>query len=103
MLTTFLFAASSGISPSNSFTLGFVSSAVLVNSFMEMEYLAIIATANRSIHFSHSIDGDFDASCQNSGKPTSNELVDEEFVDCDDDEDEARSAMLQCLVKTTVE
>ena len=70
MLTTFLFAVSSVISPGSDFTLGFASSTVLVNSFIDMEYLAIIATANRSHHFSHSIDCDFEASCQNRGNPT---------------------------------
>ena len=99
ILTTFLFAASSGISPNNAFTLGFVSTADLVNSFMEIEYLAIIATANRLTHSSHFIPGVFDASCQNSGNPTSKELVVVEFAECDDDDDDVRSAKLQCLDK----
>ena len=57
---------------------------------MEIEYLAIIATANKSIHFSHSIDGHFDASCQNSGSATSKELVVVELAydDNDDDDDD---------------
>ena len=58
-----------------------------------MEYLAIIATANKSIHFSHSIDGELEASCQNRGSPTSSEFVDDELDD--DAEVEARSAMLK--------
>ena len=62
MLTTFLFAASSAIFPRSAFTLGFASCTILVNSFIDMEYLAIVATVNRSIHFSHSIDGKFEAS-----------------------------------------
>ena len=72
MLTTFLFAVSSAISPRSDFTLGlgFPSSTVLVNSFIDMEYFAILATANRSLHFSHSIDCDFEASCQNRDNPT---------------------------------
>ena len=47
IFASFLFAASSAISPRNDFTLGFASSTVLVNLFIDMEYL-VSATANRS-------------------------------------------------------
>ena len=93
ILTAFLFAASSGLYPRSAFTVGFfVSFAVLVNSLIEMEYLAIIATANISIHFFHSIDIELEASYQDRGSPTNNEFVDAELDD--DDEVDARSAML---------
>ena len=59
-----------------------------------MEYFAIIATAKRSIHFSHSINGELAASCQNKGSPTNSEFIDD-GVD-DNDEVVARSAMLKC-------
>ena len=74
-VTTFFSAASSPIFPIRAirvFTVGLSVFTVLVNSSIEIEYLAMTATANRSSHLSHSIAGDLVASNQNSSNPGSN-------------------------------
>ena len=98
-VTTFFSAASSGITPISAFTLGCRSSTVLVSSSIDIECLAITATANRSIYRSHSIAGGLSACGQNSGNPGSNEGI---ASFCEDvsvfDEFDARSAMLKVKI-----
>ena len=97
MRTTFLFVASTGISPRSAFTLGYAVFTVLLNSLIDTEYLVTVVTVNRSMHFSHSIDGVIDASCLNSGNPTNNEFEVEELADAD--KVEARSTISDFLYR----